>query len=392
MLVAAVVVGALAIPLAGPAGAVPPVPAVAAAARWTPPALPTTPMSPADARRFDTAVSQALKGSAEQTPGAWVGVWSPTNGVRVKAYGQAARPGTPARDDDHNFMGSITKTVTATAVLQQVAKGTMKLSDTVRDLDPSLAAQFPAIADLTVDQLLGMRSGLPDYANEPAGVLRLIAADPKRQFTPRQLIEIGLAANAIQPAGTPGYSTTNYIILGELLAKVTGRTPAQVLNSVFAEAGMTQSALSAPGKKAPRPRSDGHIGPLSAEELAMFGAPAGLAGTDVAGWNLSWGRAGGGAYTTVEDLGRWGALGLGTALLPKKLGDRRIAVASQNPQGYGWGLFVEPGGWIAHTGQVIGWEASVKQNIRTGEVIVVMVNSTSGLGQITSAVDKALAP
>lgn len=389
---AAVVVAALSFPLAGPAGAVPQWASVAAAGRWTPPALPDTPMAPAAARRLDAAVTQALKGSADETPGAWVGVWSPTLGVRVKAYGKAALPRTPARVDDHNFMGSITKTVTATAVLQQVAKGTMKVTDTVRDLDPSLATQFPEIAGLTIDQLLGMRSGLPDYANEPAGVLRLIAADPKRQFTPRQLIEIALAANEIQPAGTPGYSTTNYIILGELLAKVTGRTPAQLLNDVFAEAGMPQSALPAPGTRAPRPRSHGYIGPSSADELAAFGAPAGLAGTDVVGWNLSWGRAGGGAYTTVEDLGRWGALGLGTALLPKKLGDRRIALASQNPQGYGWGLFVEPGDWITHTGQVIGWEASVRQNTRTGEVVVVMVNSTSGLSTITSAVDQALAP
>ena len=349
-------------------------------------------MASSDARRLDNAVTRALTQSSEETAGAWVGVWSPTLGVRVKAYGKAALPRTPARIDDHNFMGSITKTVTATAVLQQVAKGTMKVSDTVRDIDPSLATQFPAIADLTVDQLLGMRSGLPDYANEPAGVLRLIAAEPDRRFTPRQLIEIALAANEIQPPETPGYSTTNFIILGELLAKVTGRTPAQVLNDVFAEAGMGQSALPRPGQKAPRPRSHGYIGPSSAEELAAFGARGGLAGTDVTSWNLSWGRAGGGAYTTVEDLGRWGSLGLGTALLPKKLGDRRIAVASQNPQGYGWGLFVEPGDWITHTGQVIGWEASVRQNTRTGEVVVVMVNSTSGLSDITSAVDQALAP
>ncbi len=287
-------------------------------------------------------------------------------------------------------MGPITKTVTAVAVLQQVAQGTMRLSDTVADIDAALARKFPAIANLTIDQLLGMRSGLPDYANEPQGVLRLLAADPNRRFTSAQLIEVGLAANQVQPPGTPGYSTTNYIILGELLATVTGRTPAQVINGVFTEAGMTQSALPRPGQGAPRPRSHGYIGEESAAELTALGASAGLAGTDVTSWNLSWGRAGGGAYTTVEDLGRWGALGLGTALLPNKLGDQRISVARQNPLGYGWGIFVDAAGWISHTGQVVGWEASVKQNLKTGEVIVVMVNSTSGLGEIIEAVDKAL--
>jgi len=358
--------------------------------RWPAPPLPTEPMSTSDAKRLDAAVTKALAASDEQTPGAWVGVWSPTLGVRVKAYGDASASGRTARVRDHNFIGSVTKTVTATAVLQQVATGRMTLTDTVAEVDPVLAARFPAIAGITVDQLLGMRSGLPDYANEPAGVLRLITADPRRSFTPRQLIESGLAASTISPPGTPGYSTTNYIILGELLKKVTGRSPSAVLNGVFRQAGMTQSALPGPGRPAPRPRSNGYIGPSSAAELAGLGGPAIPAGTDVTDWNLSWGRAGGGAYSTVRDLGRWGSLGLGTALLPKRLGDRRIAAASQNPLGYGLGLFVEPGGWISHTGQVIGWESSVEQNTRTGEVVVVMVNSTSGLTDITTAVETFL--
>lgn len=77
------------------------------------------------------------------------------------------------------------------------------------------------------------------------------------------------------------------------------------------------------------------------QEPAGLGAPSGLAGTD---WKLSGGCAGEGAYSTVKDLGRSGALGLGTALLPKKLGDKRIAASTLNPLGYGLGLFVEPDG------------------------------------------------
>lgn len=362
----------------------------ALASTWSAPAPATTPMSPSHLAVLDATVSEALRTSSEGTAGAWVGVWSPDAGVAVRAYGKSALPNTPARLVDHNRMGSITKTVTATAVLEQVAKGTMKLSDTVRRLDPALARRFPAIATLTVDQLLGMRSGLPDYANEPEGVLKMIAAQPKRNFTPKQLIGIGLAANVLQPAGTDGYSTTNYMILGQLLSKVTGQSPEQVINDVFVQAGMTQSGLPNPGNSAPWPRSHGYIGNAGAEDLMAFGVPNNLAGTDVTNWSLSWGRAGGGAYTTIRDLGRWGALGLGTALLPKALGDQRIAVAQKSGIGYGWGIFVDPEGWISHTGQVLGWEASVEQNIRTGEVIAVMVNSTSGLSDITGAVDRAL--
>ena len=171
--------------------------------RWPAPPVATKAMSSVDAARLDKAVLKAIDGSYEETPGAWVGIWSPSKGVRVQAYGDAAKAGRKARVADHNSMGSVTKTVTATAVLQQVARGRLKLTDTVAAIDPALARQFPVIADLTVDQLLGMRSGLPDYANEPVGVIRLITADPKRRFTARELIAIGLASNTVQRFSRP---------------------------------------------------------------------------------------------------------------------------------------------------------------------------------------------
>ena len=92
-------------------------------------------------------------------------------------------------------------------MLQQVADGTMSLDDTVGKLDPALAETFPAIADITVEQLLGMTSGLPDYANEPKGVIRMVATDPSIQFSAEDLIRIGLAANTIQPPGTRSIRT-----------------------------------------------------------------------------------------------------------------------------------------------------------------------------------------
>ncbi len=361
-----------------------------AAELWSAPARTTTPMSPTDAAAVDAAVEKALAESIDGTPGAWVGVWSPTKGFYVQAYGNAVMPGTAATVGDHNYIGSATKTVTATAVLQQVAAGTMSLDDTVAKLDPALAETFPAITDITVEQLLGMTSGLPDYANEPKGVIGMVATDPTMQFSAEDLIRIGLAANTIQPPGTPGYSTTNYIILGELLAAVTGRSAEDVINGVFEQAGMTQSALLPPPAALPEPASHGYLGDLGAGEVAMFGGPTLDGSTDVTDWRLDWGRAGGGAYSTIEDLGKWGSLGLGTALLPKALGDARLSNLHETPLAGPYGLGIQDfgDGWIGHGGQVIGWESMVKQNPETGAVIVVMVNSSDGRGDV----DKALEP
>jgi D-alanyl-D-alanine carboxypeptidase len=88
------------------------------------------------------------------------GVWVPKKGYYEQAYGKAALPNTSATVADHFRIGSITKTVFAAAVLQQVAAGTLKLTDTVVTLIPAFAKgeKLPAIGgySTTNDIILGV--------------------------------------------------------------------------------------------------------------------------------------------------------------------------------------------------------------------------------------------
>jgi CubicO group peptidase (beta-lactamase class C family) len=94
----------------------------------------------------------------------------------------------------------------------------------------------------------------------------------------------------------------------------------------------------------------------------------------------SWGAAGGGMYSTVADMGAWGASGLGTATLPQALGDQRLQSRPIKPgMDYGLGIIDWGTGWIGHTGQAVGWEAVVAYNTRPGAVFVGMVNETASL-------------
>ena len=348
-------------------------------------------MAPSAAAAIDAAVLDALASGGDGTPAAWVGVWSPDAGMHVAAYGEAAAQ-TPATLGDHNYIGSLTKTATAVAVLRLVEGGFMTLGDTVAELDPQLAQAFPEVAEITVEHLLNMDSGLPDYANEPRGVIGLVARSPNTFFSSDDLIRVGLAANEIAPVGTPGYSTTNYIILGELIEAVSGVSPEDAVTSVFADVGMTQSALLPPGEPRPEPASDGYLGMRGAAEVSSLGGPDLPGSTDVTSWSLSWGRAGGGAYSTIEDLGIWGSSGLGNSLLSESLGQARFTHTVSTPMAgdYGYGIMDYGDGWFGHSGQVIGWEAEVRTNPETGEVIAVMINSTSGLGDVLGAVLQAL--
>jgi D-alanyl-D-alanine carboxypeptidase len=344
---------------------------------WSGAAVTTTPMSDAEVAAFDkiNKDTMAVKGAA---PGMWIGVWEPKKGWHIGGYGEAVMGGAKATDADHGRIGSVTKTFTATAILQQVAAGKLALADTVGTLLPDLAATYPDLAPITVEQLLSMRSGIPDYVN--SGLLtQQFLDDPEKVWTADEIIAAVLDKTKVDPS-VAEYSNTNYLILGEILRKVTGQAPDVVITSVATALGLNDTALPAPAETAmPSPASVGYIMDAGVASLKEVGATA-KSGTTVQDATPSWGAAAGGIYSTVADLGMWGASGLGTATLPQALGDQRLQSRPIKPGfDYGLGIIDWGNGWIGHTGQTIGWEAVVAYNTKTGAVFVGMVNETASL-------------
>ena len=326
---------------------------------------------PAAARAaIDAAAAEFLKGSLDESPGMWLAVWDPAQGYYEQAYGYAALPTTAATVADHFRIGSITKTVLATAVLQQVAAGKLKLTDAVKTLDPALAKRFPKIAKYTVAQMLGMTTQIPDYA-DPA--VEIMLGDHQHHFTREQLIALAFASGKPLPKAG-GYSTTNYIILGLILQKLTGRTPEALVNGVFKQAGMSQSRLAAGSVPMPAPAAHTYLGSVVATSATQPGLTA---TTDTTAWPLDWGREGGGAWSTIGDLATWGGTCLGNSLLPPAMVKKRLATHAINVGNYGLGI-IRQGDWLAHSGQVIGMVTNVACNPKTGAVVAYGVNSTYG--------------
>jgi D-alanyl-D-alanine carboxypeptidase len=361
-----------------------PVIAADAAVSWSGPKLTTTPMRAADAAAIDKLAQDALAKNPD-LPGMWIGIWDPGKGVYVQAYGQAVNGGAKATIADHGRIGSVTKTFTVVAVLEHVAAGKLKLESTIEEILPGLASKYPAIARITVDQLAGMRSGIQDYANTGI-VIKGVVADPTKVWTGDDLIDAAMTL-PLSPAGTGGYSTTNTIILGKMLEKLTGKPIDQIVTDVARRAGLTQSALQAADvTKMPDPASHGYVAAAGAKEMKAVGAVI-APGTDVSEWTVSWGQAGGGMYSTIADLGTWAGSGLGTSLLPAELAARRLA-SQKIPEGYyGLGIYDWGAGWVGHTGQIIGWESLVAYNTKTGAAFVAIVNET---GSFMRALDVGL--
>ena len=351
-------------------------------ALWSGPAPNTAAMTPEDSSVIDDAANTALGDAAGQTPGLWLGVWDADKGKHIGGYGKAVVGGAAAAPDQIGRIGSVTKTFTAAAMLQQVSEGWASLDDTIEDLLPERAEKYPDVAATTVGQLLSMTSGIPDYANSD-WFMPEVVKDPTKAWSAGEIIDMVLERGDLADPGTAGYSTTNYLILGEMLPTLStdGADISTMLTDLAENAGLTRTALpEPPNASLPDPYSNGYVTEPGAAELAAAGATV-AAGTDVTDWSPSWGGAGGAMYSNIEDLGTWAATGLGTTLLSKDLGTERISETEDLPDvgEYGLGLQVFGNGWIGHTGQIIGWEALVAYNTDTGDVFVAIVNETASL-------------
>ena len=179
------------------------------------------PVDDATAAQWQQLTEEAFAASVG-TPGVLVAVSHPELGFWSAAIGDAEVDADPMTLDHHSRIGSVTKTMTAVAILQLVDVGSLSLEDTVADVVPEVADEFPPTADITVEHLLSMTSGLPDYANLPGGATAQAVQDPTKVWTPEELIAAALGAAEVQPIGTPGYSTTNFTILGLMYEAVTG--------------------------------------------------------------------------------------------------------------------------------------------------------------------------
>ena len=124
--------------------------------------------------------------------------------------------GVPAAPAMHFRNGAMAFTYIAT-MLELVDQKKVLLDDKLSKFLPDL----PRAERITLKNLANMTSGYADYVYEPE-VLQGIYLDPFRQWTPQELIKIGVSKPLMFEPGTNwGYCHTNYVILGQVIEQVT---------------------------------------------------------------------------------------------------------------------------------------------------------------------------
>ncbi|MFB7474040.1 serine hydrolase domain-containing protein [Kitasatospora sp. NPDC056184] len=259
----------------------------------------------------------------------------------------------PVRADGRFRIGSVTKTFVSTVVLQLVDEGRIRLDDPVERYLPGVVPNGGAIS---VRQLLNHTSGLYDYLDDPrflfhdeASLRSYLAAGRWITWSPSQLIEVGAQGT---PYFAPGqgwhYSNTNYVLLGEVIRKVTGHAwQSEVDRRIVKPLHLDETTFPSSRTAVPGPHAHGYVK-----------LPEGLA--DITRLSPSFGDAAGNGISTSADLNRFHAALFGGRLLsPARLAEMTTAVpAPMIGAHYGLGLirYDLPCGEVwGHTGGLPGY-------------------------------------
>lgn len=261
----------------------------------------------------------------------WVG------SAGVRKLGQTTKPPTNGRF----WIGSTTKTFTATLVLQLVAEGRIGLDAPVAGYLP----EFKLDQRITVRMLLQHTSGLFDYTGEhyPGGkVVPGIPAAGKdwvdnrfRTYRPQELVRLAMSKPPRFAPGTDqNYSNTNYTLALLLIEKVTGRSyPEEMQRRILRPLGLSATEVPGTRTQLPGPHAHGYYRYQDADEWKV---------ADVTHQNLSLLAGAGDMISTTQDLQTFISALLGGKLLPARL----LAEMSKphGNLGYGLGLFVQAPG------------------------------------------------
>jgi D-alanyl-D-alanine carboxypeptidase len=321
---------------------------------------------------IDPAALQAtFDGLADELlqPGAVMLLRTPQCEVVLTHGARAIGDATPISVEDHFRIGSNTKTMTGTAILQMVEEGKIALDDPVSKYRP----EVPNGDNITITQLLNMRSGLFNYSTTYE-MNKILDDEPLKVWRPEEMLAIGYR---IPPYFPPGegyrYSNTNTVLLGLIAEQIDGK-PLHVLlhDRIFGPLGLAETSLPAPEVNTlPEPFARGYMYTDNVITLAdnsippdlQFDAQQGtLLPNDQTEANPSWGWSAGAGISTAGDLADYvegmvdGKL-LGPELQKTRL-DSLLPVDPSDPTAAQYGLAIARfGPMLGHTGELPGYNS-----------------------------------
>src|SRR5437016_5023198 len=289
-----------------------------------------------------------------------------------------------------NFrLASFTKQFTAIAVMLLVHDGKLRYEESVTNMFP----EFPAYGKtITVRNLLNHTSGLPDYEDLMDQVEKIKGPiwSPEKQIHDAEVLQLleKESRGKFAPGTKWEYSNSGYVVLGLIVAKVSGNPFGEFLHDrIFAPLKMNHTLVFEKGKNEVANRAYGHA---KKENV--------LVETDQSSTSATQGD--GGIYSNLEDLAKWDDALRNHTLLSKKefqpgLSPVRLNDGSEphwpaapnddnlhpgKPVSYGFGWFLDPyqgRSRMWHTGSTMGFRTVMERFTEgSGLTVIILCNRT----------------
>ena len=303
-----------------------------------------------------------------------------------------------------NFrLASFTKQFTAIAVMLLVHDGKLRYEESVTNMFP----EFPAYGKtITVRNLLNHTSGLPDYEDLMDQVEKIKGPiwSPEKQIHDAEVLQLleKESRGKFAPGTKWEYSNSGYVVLGLIVAKVSGNPFGEFLHDrIFAPLKMNHTLVFEKGKNEVANRAYGH-----AKKENVF------VETDQSSTSATQGD--GGIYSNLEDLAKWDdALRNHTLLSEKEFlpaitptqlpSGAESKLAEDVPEslrghasayGFGWFLnFEDPHPLMWHYGDTMGFKTAIFRYLADNVTVILLCNRTDlDQGTLTLKAAQSLLP
>jgi CubicO group peptidase (beta-lactamase class C family) len=298
-----------------------------------------------------------------------------------RGYGLADRKSGRGNTPETPFaLASVSKMFTAVAIAKLVERNQLSFDTTLGSLLPAYPSS-EARDQVRVHHLLTMSSGIPDLFRVPefwAGIATIkTSTDFWRYFATSPL--------QFRPGSQWAYSNSNFLLLGAIIEKQTGRAFTSVVEEqVFRPLGLTNTGYEVP----------------SVKPAMGYTRSAGASESESASWHAAWqepkpgdgfvaGSPMGGGYSTVDDLAKFADAFMANQLLSREMTDRVLSgyidAEYGGRDGYGFETRHLNGVRMAgHRGALAGSSNQVEFYPDLGYVLVVLGNTDSGTEDIAA--------
>jgi len=260
------------------------------------------------------------------------------------------------------MQGSVGKTYVSAIALQFIKEGRFSLEDKVSKWlgDRPWYSRIPNAADITVRMIMNHTSGVMRYEFKEA-FTKDLTNQPDKVWTPEELLKYILDEKASFAAGQGWeYSDTNYILLGLILEKISGKKYYDLLRErILSKYKLNET------KPSDQRKLNGLI-------MGYAGANNEFGGKDkvidedgkfIINPQFEW--TGGGIYSTTNDLAKWAKLLYSGKVLDSstmKLMLDGVPAKLGRDTKYGLGVIIRPtaiGNAVGHSGFFPGYMTEV---------------------------------